>query len=96
MALTTKMTFALDNATVAKLNDAASRLGAPKSGIVREAILEFHDRIGHLSERERVRMLRTFDEMVPNIPERSEADVDLELAEVRLSRNTGGRQNPAG
>jgi hypothetical protein len=89
------MTFTFDKETVDRLNEAAARLDAPKSGIVRDAIAEFHDRIGRLSERERLRMLRTFDDLVPKIEERSEADVDSEIAEVRLARHSGGRQTQA-
>lgn len=46
-----KVTFTLDHTTVARLQDAATRLSLPKSEVVREAIQEFHERIGHLSER---------------------------------------------
>jgi hypothetical protein len=76
-----------------RLQDAAERLSVPKSEIVREAILEFHERIGRLSEKERSRMLSAFDELVPRIPERSAAAVDEELAEIRLVRKTGERRH---
>jgi hypothetical protein len=89
---TSKVTFTLDEGTVSRLQDAAARLAKPKSQIVREAILEFHDRIGRLSERERLGMLRAFDEVVPRIPARSAASTDRELAEVRKSRKTSGRR----
>jgi hypothetical protein len=55
----------------------------PKSAVVREAILEFHARIGWLSERGVSIMLRAFDELVPQIPIRSQENVDEELAELR-------------
>jgi Ribbon-helix-helix domain len=89
---TSKVTFTLDEETVNRLQDASSRLAMPKSRIVREAILEFYDRIGRLSERERIGMLRAFDELVPKIPMRSPAEVDRELFEVRRARKlSGGR-----
>lgn len=88
----TKVTFTLDSATVQRLQDAASRLAMPKSEIVREAILEFHDRLGHLSDRERLAMLRAFDELVPKIPLRGTAAADRELAELRQARRSGGRR----
>lgn len=91
--MATKVTFTLDDATVQRLQDAATRLALPKSEVVREAITEFHDRIGRLSERERVQMLRTFDELVPKIKPRSRAAVDGELAEVRQARRAGGRRS---
>jgi hypothetical protein len=65
---TIKVTFTLDETALSRLQDASARLSLPKSEIVREAILEFHDRIGRLSEREHASMLRAFDELIPKIP----------------------------
>jgi len=92
---TTKVTFTLDQPTIQKLQDTAERLALPKSEVVREAIMEFHDRLGRLSERERVAMLRAFDELVPKIPERSADAVHRELASVRQARKSGGRRTPS-
>jgi len=89
---TAKVTFTLDKTAVTSLEDAAARLAMPKSAVVREAILEFHARIGRLGERERINMLRNFDQLIPQIPERSADSVDRELAELRKSRRTGGRR----
>lgn len=89
---TTKVTFTLDDTAVARLGEAAERLALPKSEIVRNAILEYYDRIGRLSERERLTMLRTFDELVPKIPSRPAAAVRREIAEVRRARRSGGRR----
>ena len=89
--VTTKVTFTLDVESITRLNDASSRLSLPKSEIVREAIHEFHERIGRLGERERVAMLRTFDDLVPKIPIRPEIDVDRELEDLRKARRVGGR-----
>jgi hypothetical protein len=63
--MTTKVSFTLDQVAMEKLQDAATRLALPKSEIVRKAILEFHDRLGRLTETERFVMLRAFDELVP-------------------------------
>ena len=92
MAATTKVTFTLDAQSLQRLQDAADRLDIAKSEVVREAILEFHDRLGRLSERERSAMLRTFDEVIPRIPARSAAEVDRELKELRQARRRGGRR----
>jgi predicted transcriptional regulator len=89
----TKVTFTLDEATLQRLEDAATQLVMPKSEVVREAIQEFHDRLGRLSERERLSMLRAFDEFVPRILSRSPADADREIAEIRRARKSGGRSN---
>jgi hypothetical protein len=44
------------------------QLAKPKSQVVRDAILDFHDRLGRLSERERLHKLQLFDQLVPKIP----------------------------
>ena len=90
---TTKVTFTFDEATIARLLDAAERLALPKSEVVREAILEFHEKIGRLSEKERLRLLRTFDEMVPKIPLRDVHQVERELNQIRQARRSGGRRS---
>ena len=87
-----KLTFTLDPETVQRLGHAAEQLEIPKSAVVREAIAEFYERLGHLSARQKSALLRTFDEVVPGIPERSGEDVDRELAEVRHARKAGGRR----
>jgi hypothetical protein len=92
---TTKVTFTLDEVAVSRLQEASTRLALPKSEIVREAIIEFYERMGRLSERERLGMLRAFDELVPKIPARPASDVDHELAELRKARRAGGRRTVA-
>ena len=89
-----KSTFTLDEPTVARLEVVAGQLGKPKSEIVREAIHDYADRIGKLSEKERVRMLRILDEMLPKVPERPIEEVEAELAEIRRARRGGGRRTP--
>ena len=88
----TKVTLTLDQATVTRLEQAASCLALTKSQVVREAIVEFSERIGRPSERERLNLLRTFDEVVPRIPERDVRQVDQELKAIRLARRSGGRR----
>jgi len=88
----TKMTFTLDQQTVTRLQEAAERLALPKSEVVREAIHEFFDRMGRLSDRERLKMLRTFDAVVSRIPDRGVRGVERELREIRQARKTGGRR----
>ena len=93
---TRKVTYTIDASTIARLEEAADRLGKPKSQVVREAINDYAARIGRLSEGERLRMLRTFDEVVERIPERPAGEVDEELAEIRSTRRAGGRQSSGG
>ena len=88
---TRKVTFTLDEQTLRELKAAAERLHKPKSAVVREAIADYHQRIGRLSEAERVEWLRRFDEFIPKIPRRPQSEVDRELAEIRRARRAGGR-----
>ena len=69
------MTFSLDDGTVAKLRQSAARLAKPQSAIVREAIGEYADRVGRLSDGERRHLLHLFDTLVPAIPPRPARDV---------------------
>jgi hypothetical protein len=87
-----KMTFSLDEVTAVRLQEASVSLRKPKSEIVREAIRDYAQRMGRLSEVERIRMLGVFDEVVADIPERPADDVDAELAEVRRTRRQSGRR----
>lgn len=85
------MTFSLDDLTASRLRDTAESLRKPKSEVVRDAILDYADRVGRLTEAERRRLLGLFDELVTAIPSGSAAAVDAELADVRRSRRGGGR-----
>jgi len=88
-----KVTFTLDKATISRLHEAATRLAMPKSEVVRAAIAEYYDKIGRLSKRERLRVVRAFDELVPRIPGRRVAEVERELKSIRRARTAGGRLN---
>ena len=89
------MTFSVDEETAARLRYAADALRKPKSQVVREAIADYADRVGRLTESERRRMLDAFDELVPAIPARSEGEVREELADIRRARRAGGRGQKA-
>lgn len=86
-----KVTFSLDETTVARLNQTARTLGKAKSEVVREAIADYSERNGRLGEAERRRMLAAFDRLVPEVPNRPIAEVEEEIASVRLARRHGGR-----
>ena len=90
-----KVTFTLDEKTLAKLDDASRQLEKPKSEVVREAVNQYHARMGRLSEQERQRILRVLDELAPLVPKRTRAEVDRELLAIRLARRAGGRRTPA-
>jgi hypothetical protein len=54
--------------------------------------MQYDGRIGRLSERERLAMLRLFDQMRPLVPSRPAREVDRELAAIRRERRSGGRK----
>ncbi len=86
-----KVTFSLDETTVDRLRRSAARLSRPQSSVVREAIRDYAERIGRLSEDERTRMLETFDRIIPRLPPRPLAEVEKELRAIRAARRAGGR-----
>ncbi|HUP63131.1 MAG TPA: ribbon-helix-helix protein, CopG family [Thermoanaerobaculia bacterium] len=87
-----KVTFTLDDKTVQRIESVAARLRKAKSAVVREAVADYHDRVGRLSEAEKQRLLKVVREVVPAIPTRSARDVDRELDDLRAARRIGGRQ----
>ena len=87
-----RVTYTLDESTVAAVKRSAERLALPQSRIVREAVREYADRIGRLSDAERRRLLAVFDRVVPAIPRRSAAAVDEEIRAIRAARRGGGRR----
>ena len=90
-----KVTFTLDDETVERLRRTAERLDKPRSQVVREAVRDYADRVGRLSERERVRLLAALDAIVKRRATRSAAAVDRELRVIRASRRAGGRRHRA-
>lgn len=88
-----KVTFTVDDATIRRLDDAAERTRKPKSEIVREAIAEYHQRIGKLSEGERLRLLSVLAGIRARpAKNKSAVTVEREIAEVRGARKRGGRR----
>ena len=81
-----------DKLAAARLRQASERMSMPKSQVVREAIRDYSERIGRLSERERLALLRAFDELVPSIPARPARETDGEVRQVREARRGGGRK----
>jgi hypothetical protein len=94
-----KMTFTLDEGTVAALNEAAEWKQISKSQALREAIRAYRLRSApvpdRLSDTERKRILRVLDEMAKRPPTRPQREVDREIEEIRSARRSGGRLHPA-
>ena len=88
-----KVTFTLDEETVAEIRRTAARLGTAQSRVVREAVAEFAARADRLPERERLRMLSVLEALKPSAPTRSAAAVDSELRTLRAARRRGGRRH---
>src|ERR1700683_1194401 len=93
---TSKVTFTLDEETVHRIDDAAVRLAKPKSQVIREAVADYHSRIGRLSESESERMLKLSDALVLTIPARPRRETEDELREIRRARRSGGRVSKSG
>jgi hypothetical protein len=86
-----KVTFTLDDETIRRLQSASERVRKPKSEIVREAVADYHDRIGRMSEAERQRFLSVIRDLVPSIPRRPLREVEEEIEAIRSARRAGGR-----
>lgn len=88
-----KVTFSLDEATVAEIRRTAARLGTAQSHVVREAVAEYAARAGRLSERERLRVLTILEGLRKAPASRSQGAVDVELRALRAMRRSGGRRS---
>jgi hypothetical protein len=86
-----KVTFSLDDETLARLDATAARLRKPKSQVVREAVAEYHDRAGRLSEAERRRLLSVLDQRLPALRPRPAKQIAGEIEAIRTARRAGGR-----
>ncbi len=86
-----KVTFTLDEATVAEIRRTAERLGTPRSHVVREAVAEYAARADRVSERERLRALTILESLRKAPVSRAAVAVDAELRGIRTARRTGGR-----
>lgn len=89
-----KVTFSLDDQTVAEIRRTAERLGMAQSQVVREAVADYAARTDRMSERERLHALGVLDKLRATSPSRSARAVDAELRAIRTARRAGGRRTP--
>jgi metal-responsive CopG/Arc/MetJ family transcriptional regulator len=89
-----RLTFTLDELTVERLRRTAERLGKAQSQVVREAIQDYAARSDRLSDEERRRLLSVMDDIIASPPTRSQAEVEAELREIRVTRRRGWRPRP--
>jgi hypothetical protein len=87
-----KVTFSLDEATVAAIRRTAERLGTAQSHVVREAVAEYAARTDRVSERERLRALSILESLRKAPVSRASGAVDAELRTIRAARRAGGRR----
>ncbi|HEU4689070.1 MAG TPA: ribbon-helix-helix protein, CopG family [Vicinamibacterales bacterium] len=90
-----KVTFTLDDDTVARLRRIAERARKPQSLVVREAIAEYAARGDRLTEEECSRALKAYDALAPAVRRRPAAEIARELRELRTARRSGGRRTAA-
>jgi predicted transcriptional regulator len=81
-----KVTFTLDDDTVARLRRVSARLSRPRSQVVREAIRDYDERSSKLTEAERRHLLETFDRLVPTLRKRGTRAAEQEVLEIRAAR----------
>jgi predicted transcriptional regulator len=88
-----KVTFSLDDETVAQIRRTASRLGKAQSHVVREAVAEYSARADRLSERERLQLLGVLEGLGKAAPTRTARAVAVELGSIRAARRHSGRRS---
>lgn len=80
-----RVTFTLDEATVAKIASTAARRGISMSQVVREFVAEGY-RMGEEEHQHKLRVLRAH---LRRPDARPQAEVDREIQEIRRSRRRG-------
>ena len=88
-----RITFSLDEATVAQIRQTAARLRKPQSHVVRDAVADYATRTDRLSERERLHLMGVLERLRDAKPTRPATRVDAELRSIRTARRAGGRRH---
>jgi predicted transcriptional regulator len=88
-----RVTFSLDDATVAQIRQTAARLRKAQSHVVRDAVADYAARSDRLSERERLHLMGVLERLRDAKPTRPVTDVDTELRSIRAARRAGGRRH---
>lgn len=90
-----RVTFSLDEDTVARIRRTAARLRKPQSHVVRDAVADYAARSDRLSDDERRQALAVLERLREARPTRPAAHVDRELRALRAARRAGGRRHPS-
>ena len=88
----TKVTFTLDDETMAAIRTIAERRRKPRSLVVREAVAAYARQEDTLDAAERARRLRVLDDLMRRPGTRPQVEVDRELREIRRARRSGWRR----
>ena len=86
-----KVTFSLDDKTIATLRHTAARLRKPQSAVVREAVAHYAAQEDMTSPEERERILKVIAYMKTLPPSGPHSEAEREIREIRRSRRTGWR-----
>ena len=86
-----KVTYTVDEETVARIRTAAARFKRPQSQIVREAVRLYADHTDRLTDDERRERVRRIKAMIARPPTRTAKEADAELAEIRAARRLSRR-----
>ena len=84
-----KATYTLDDDTVERIHQAATRDQRPRSSVVREAVAQYAAHAERLSPEEIREQLRILDAIAETPPTRSARAVDTELRSLRDTRRSG-------
>jgi hypothetical protein len=87
-----RVTFSLDERTVAEIRRTAARLRKPQSQVVREAVAEYATRSDRTSDRERLHVLNVLERLRDTAPTRPAREVDAEIRSLRAARRQSGRR----
>ena len=87
-----KVTYTLDEETIARIRTVAARFKKPQSQIVREAVRHYAEHADRLTDEERRERVRRIKAMIARPPTRTAEEVDAELAEIRAVRRLSGRR----
>jgi hypothetical protein len=90
----TRVTFSLDDETIAAIRRTAARLRKPQSQVVRDAVAEYAASSDRLSHAERRQALAILERLRASRSSRRADDVDRELRALRSARRAGGRRHP--
>ena len=88
-----KVTYTVDEETVARIRTAAARFKKPQSQIVREAVRHFAEHTDRLTGEERRDRIRRIQAMIARPLTRTAKQVEAELAEIRAARRRSGHRS---